>query len=191
MSRTFVNMTMNLQKITFGNGCFWCTEAIFQTVKGVKSVTSGYMGGDVANPTYEQVCTGQTGHAEVVQVEYDADEVSLDEILLIFFKTHDATTLNRQGNDIGTQYRSAIFYHNDEQKQAAEEMIIKLTNEKVYDNPIVTEVTEATEFYKAEDYHQNYFAGNSTKSYCAFVIQPKLNKFAKEFLDKIKPEFLQ
>lgn len=184
-------MSMNLQKITFGNGCFWCTEAIFQTVKGVKSVTSGYMGGDVANPTYEQVCTGQTGHAEVIQLEYDADEVSLDEILLIFFKTHDATTLNRQGNDIGTQYRSAIFYHNDEQKQAAEAMIIKLTNEKVYDNPIVTEVTEATEFYPAEAYHQNYFAGNSTKSYCAFVIQPKLNKFAKEFVDKIKPELLQ
>ncbi|RZA02936.1 MAG: peptide-methionine (S)-S-oxide reductase [Sphingobacteriaceae bacterium] len=182
---------MNIQKITFGNGCFWCTEAIFQTVKGVKSVTSGYMGGDVANPTYEQVCTGQTGHAEVVQVEYDADEVILDEILLIFFKTHDATTLNRQGNDIGTQYRSAIFYHNEEQKQAAEAMIVKLTNEKVYGNPIVTEVTEATEFYPAEDYHQNYFAGNSTKSYCAFVIQPKLNKFAKEFLDKIKPELLQ
>ncbi|GAB2973701.1 peptide-methionine (S)-S-oxide reductase MsrA [Mucilaginibacter puniceus] len=182
---------MNMQKITLGNGCFWCTEAIFQTVKGVKSVTSGYMGGDVANPTYEQVCTGKTGHAEVIQLEYDADELSLDELLLIFFKTHDATTLNRQGNDIGTQYRSAIFYHNDEQKQAAEAMIVKLTNEKVYDNPIVTEVTAATEFYPAEDYHQNYFAGNSTKSYCAFVIQPKLNKFAKEFLDKIKPELLQ
>ncbi|WP_460692441.1 peptide-methionine (S)-S-oxide reductase MsrA [Mucilaginibacter puniceus] len=180
-----------MQKITLGNGCFWCTEAIFQTVKGVKSVTSGYMGGDVANPTYEQVCTGKTGHAEVIQLEYDADELSLDELLLIFFKTHDATTLNRQGNDIGTQYRSAIFYHNDEQKQAAEAMIVKLTNEKVYDNPIVTEVTAATEFYPAEDYHQNYFAGNSTKSYCAFVIQPKLNKFAKEFLDKIKPELLQ
>lgn len=191
MHRTFVYMSMNVQKITFGNGCFWCTEAIFQTVKGVKSVTSGYMGGDVANPTYEQVCTGKTGHAEVIQLEYDADEISLDELLLIFFKTHDATTLNRQGNDIGTQYRSAIFYHNNEQKQAAEAMIVKLTNEKVYDNPIVTEVNEATEFYPAEDYHQNYFAGNSTKSYCAFVIQPKLNKFAKEFLDKIKPELLQ
>ena len=191
MGCTFVYMSMNVQKITFGNGCFWCTEAIFQTVKGVKSVTSGYMGGDVTNPTYEQVCTGTTGHAEVIQLEYDADELSLDELLLIFFKTHDATTLNRQGNDIGTQYRSAVFYHNDEQKQAAEAMIIKLTNEKVYENPIVTEVTEATEFYPAEDYHQNYFAGNSTKSYCAFVIQPKLNKFAKEFLDKIKPELLQ
>jgi peptide-methionine (S)-S-oxide reductase len=191
MGCTFVYINMNIQKITFGNGCFWCTEAIFQTVKGVKSVTSGYMGGDVANPTYEQVCTGTTGHAEVIQLEYDADEINLDELLLIFFKTHDATTLNRQGNDIGTQYRSAIFYHNDEQKLAAEAMIVKLTNEKVYDNPIVTEVTEATEFYPAEDYHQNYFAGNSTKSYCAFVIQPKLNKFAKEFLDKIKPELLQ
>ena len=191
MGCTFVYMSMNVQKITFGNGCFWCTEAIFQTVKGVKSVTSGYMGGDVANPTYEQVCTGTTGHAEVIQLEYDADEINLDELLLIFFKTHDATTLNRQGNDIGTQYRSAIFYHNDEQKQAAEAIIIKLTNEKVYDNPIVTEVTEATEFYPAEGYHQNYFAGNTTKSYCAFVIQPKLNKFAKEFLDKIKPELLQ
>lgn len=191
MGCTFVYMSMNVQKITFGNGCFWCTEAIFQTVKGVKSVTSGYMGGDVANPTYEQVCTGTTGHAEVIQLEYDADEISLDELLLIFFKTHDATTLNRQGNDIGTQYRSAVFYHNYEQKQAAEAMIVKLTNEKVYDNPIVTEVTEAAEFYPAEGYHQNYFAGNSTKSYCAFVIQPKLNKFAKEFLDKIKPELLQ
>jgi peptide-methionine (S)-S-oxide reductase len=191
MGCTFVYMSMNLQKITFGNGCFWCTEAIFQTVKGVKSVTSGYMGGDVSDPTYEQVCAGKTGHAEVIQLEYDADEINLDELLLIFFKTHDATTLNRQGNDVGTQYRSAIFYHNDEQKQAAEAMIIKLTNEKVYDNPIVTEVTAATEFYPAEDYHQNYFAGNSTKSYCAFVIQPKLNKFAKEFLDKIKPELLQ
>ena len=191
MGCTFVYMSMNVQKITFGNGCFWCTEAIFQTVKGVKSVTSGYMGGDVVNPTYEQVCTGTTGHAEVIQLEYDADEINLDELLLIFFKTHDATTLNRQGNDIGTQYRSAVFYHNDEQKQAAEAMIVKLTNEKVYDSPIVTEVTEATKFYTAEGYHQNYFAGNSTKSYCAFVIQPKLNKFAKEFLDKIKPELLQ
>ena len=149
------------------------------------------MGGAMVNPTYEQVCTGTTGHAEVIQLEYNAEEISLDELLLIFFKTHDATTLNRQGNDIGTQYRSAIFYHNDEQRQAAEGMIKKLTDEQVYDNPIVTEVTPATEFYSAEDYHQNYFAGNAEKSYCAFVIQPKLNKFAKEFLDKIKPELLQ
>ena len=184
-------MTMNLQKITFGSGCFWCTEAIFQTVKGVKSATSGYMGGHVENPTYEQVCTGNTGHAEVVEIQYDANEVSFDELLLIFFKTHDATTLNRQGNDIGTQYRSAIYYYTDEQKQQAEAMVKKLTEEKVYDNPIVTEITPAAEFYRAEDYHQDYFTHNSTKSYCAFVIQPKLNKFAKEFLDKIKPELLQ
>jgi peptide-methionine (S)-S-oxide reductase len=182
---------MNIQKITLGNGCFWCTEAIFQTVKGVKGQVSGYMGGHIKNPTYEQVCTGNTGHAEVIEVTYDANEISLDELLLIFFKTHDATTLNRQGNDVGTQYRSAIFYHTDEQKQHAEAMIKKLTEEKIYDDPIVTEVTPASEFYKAEDYHQNYFAGNSTKSYCAFVIQPKLNKFAKEFTDKIKPELLQ
>ena len=182
---------MNLQKITFGSGCFWCTEAIFQTVKGVKSATSGYMGGQVENPTYEQVCTGTTGHAEVVEVQYNADEVSLDELLLIFFKTHDATSLNRQGNDVGTQYRSAIYYYNDEQKQQAEAMVKRFTDEKIYDNPIVTEITPASEFYKAEEYHQDYFSQNPSKSYCAFVIQPKLNKFAKEFLDKIKPELRQ
>ncbi|WP_462231418.1 peptide-methionine (S)-S-oxide reductase MsrA [Mucilaginibacter sp.] len=182
---------MKMQKITFGSGCFWCTEAIFQTVKGVKSAISGYMGGHVQNPTYEQVCTGNTGHAEVVEVQYDASEISLDELLLIFFKTHYATTLNRQGNDIGTQYRSAIYYYTDEQKQIAEAMVKRLTDEQVYDNPIVTEITPASVFYRAEDYHQDYFTHNATKSYCAFVIQPKLNKFAKEFLDKIKPELLQ
>jgi peptide-methionine (S)-S-oxide reductase len=181
---------MDIQKITFGSGCFWCTEAIFQTVKGVKAVTSGYMGGQVKNPTYEQICTGSTNHAEVVEVEYDPAEVSLDELLLIFFKTHDATSLNRQGNDIGTQYRSAIFYHTPELKERAEAMIKKLTDEQVYDKPIVTELSPVSEFYKAEDYHQNYFADNSMKPYCAFVIQPKLNKFAKEFTEKIKPELL-
>ncbi len=181
---------MNIQKITFGSGCFWCTEAIFQTIKGVKSVTSGYMGGHTKNPTYEQICTGNTGHAEVVEVEYDANEVSFDEILLIFFKTHDATSLNRQGNDVGTQYRSVIFYHTDEQKQQAEAMIKTLTDEQVFNKPIVTELSPASEFYKAEDYHQNYFADNANKPYCAFVIQPKLNKFAKEFKEKIKPELL-
>jgi peptide-methionine (S)-S-oxide reductase len=180
----------NIQRITFGSGCFWCTEAIFQTLKGVRTVTSGYMGGTVKNPTYEQICTGNTGHAEVVEVEYDADEVSLDEILLIFFKTHDATSLNRQGNDVGTQYRSVIFYHTDEQKQQAKTMIKKLTDEHIFNKPIVTEVTQASEFYKAENYHQNYFADNANKPYCAFVIQPKLNKFAKEFKEKIKPELL-
>ncbi|WP_183576640.1 peptide-methionine (S)-S-oxide reductase MsrA [Mucilaginibacter sp. X5P1] len=181
---------MNIQTITFGNGCFWCTEAIFQTVKGVKKVTSGYMGGHVDHPTYKQVCTGTTGHAEVTQVEYDADEISLDEILLIFFRTHNPTTLNRQGNDVGTQYRSAIFYTNEQQKEQAEAMIKKLTEEHVFDAPIVTEVTPASEFYVAEDYHQNYFQENGNQPYCSFVIQPKLHKFAKEFTEKIKPELL-
>ncbi|QEC75874.1 peptide-methionine (S)-S-oxide reductase MsrA [Mucilaginibacter ginsenosidivorax] len=183
-------MPSNIQKITFGNGCFWCTEAIFQSLKGVISVTSGYMGGHVDNPTYKQVCTGTTGHAEVIELEYDADVLSLDELLLFFFKTHNPTTLNRQGNDVGTQYRSAIFYTTAEQKDAAIAMINTLTNEKVFDSPIVTEVTPASQFYKAEDYHQNYFNDNPGQSYCAFVIQPKLNKFAKEFTDKIKPELL-
>jgi len=182
---------MNIQKITFGNGCFWCTEAIFQTLRGVQSVTSGYMGGRTANPTYMEVCNGDTGHAEVIHLEYDADELSFDELLLVFFKTHNPTTLNRQGNDIGTQYRSAIFYYTEEQKQKAEAMIKRLTDEKVFDSPIVTEVTPASEFYKAEDYHQNYYNDNPDKSYCAFVIQPKLNKFAKEFTDKIRPELLR
>jgi peptide-methionine (S)-S-oxide reductase len=177
---------MNIKKITFGNGCFWCTEAIFQSVKGVTGVVSGYMGGQVKNPSYKEVCTGKTGHAEVLHISYDADVVSFDELLLIFFKTHDPTSLNRQGNDVGTQYRSAIFYYNDEQKQQAEAMIKMLTEEKVYPKPIVTEITPASEFYKAEDYHQDYFNNNPHNPYCAVVIQPKLHKFAKEFADKIR-----
>ena len=184
-------MSSNLQKITFGNGCFWCTEAIFQTVRGVKKVTSGYMGGQTDHPTYKQICRGDTGHAEVTEVEYDADQITFNELLLIFFRTHNPTTLNRQGNDVGTQYRSAIFYYTDEQKQQAEEMIKKLTAEHVFDAPIVTEITPAGKFYQAEDYHQNYFNDNSSQPYCSFVIQPKLNKFAKEFTEKIKPELLQ
>jgi peptide-methionine (S)-S-oxide reductase len=138
----------NIQKITFGNGCFWCTEAIFQSLKGVISVTSGYMGGKVVNPTYEQVCTGATGYAEVIDLEYDADVLSFDELLLVFFRTHNPTTLNRQGNDVGTQYRSAIFYTTDEQKQASIAMIKTLTDEKVFDSPIVTEVTPPAHFIK-------------------------------------------
>lgn len=181
---------MNIQKITFGNGCFWCTEAIFQSVKGVISVTSGYTGGHTKSPTYMEICNGDTGHAEALEVEFDADVLSLDELLLVFFKTHNPTTLNRQGNDVGTQYRSAIFYHTDEQRQQAEMMIRKLTEEKVFDKPIVTEVTPVSEFYKAEDSHQNYYNDNPMKPYCAFVIQPKLNKFVKEFTDKVKPELL-
>ncbi|MFI5159353.1 MAG: peptide-methionine (S)-S-oxide reductase MsrA [Sphingobacteriales bacterium] len=181
---------MNIQKITFGNGCFWCTEAIFKTLKGVKNATSGYMGGYTKNPTYSDVCSGQTGHAEVIDVEYDSDEVSFDELLLIFFKTHDPTTLNRQGNDMGTQYRSVIFYHNEQQKDQAGAMIKKLTEEQVFDQPIVTEITPATEFYKAENYHQDYFINNPGNGYCRAVIQPKLSKFAKEFTDRIRPELL-
>lgn len=181
---------MNLKRITFGNGCFWCTEAVFESLKGVKNIASGYMGGHTENPSYKDVCTGKTGHAEVIDVEYDADEITFGELLLVFFKTHDATTLNRQGNDVGTQYRSAIFYYDGEQKHQAEEMIKRLTDEMVYNKPIVTEITPASKFYKAEDYHQNYFANNPHNPYCAVVIQPKLNKFAKEFTDKIKPELL-
>ncbi len=181
---------MNLQRITFANGCFWCTEAIFQAVKGVHRVTSGYMGGHTLNPTYMEICNGDTGHAEVIDLEYDADEITFDALLLIFFRTHNPTTLNRQGNDVGTQYRSAIFYYTDEQQQQAAAMIKRLTDEQVFDKPIVTEITPASEFYKAEDYHQNYFSDNPNKPYCAFVIQPKLNKFAKEFTENIKPELL-
>ena len=148
------------------------------------------MGGHVKNPSYKDVCTGNTGHAEVIDLEYDADELSFDEVLLVFFKTHNPTALNRQGADVGTQYRSVIFYYTEEQKQQTEAMIKRLTDEKVFDKPIVTEVTPAGEFYKAEDYHQGYFNNNPHNSYCAAVIQPKLHKFAKEFAEKIKPELL-
>lgn len=179
---------MNIQTVTFGNGCFWCTEAVFQALKGVTSVTSGYMGGQLKNPSYKEVCSGKTGHAEVIQIEYDVDAISFDELLLVFFKTHNPTTLNRQGNDVGTQYRSAIFFHSEDQKQKAFAMINRLTSEKVFDKAIVTEISPASEFYKAEDYHQNYFNENPGNPYCATVIQPKLYKFAKEFTDKIKQE---
>ena len=182
---------MNIQTAIFAGGCFWCTEAVFQSVKGVRAVTSGYTGGTQANPTYAQVCNGNTGHAEALKIEFDADEVSYHDLLLIFFKTHNPTTLNQQGNDAGTQYRSGIFYLNDEQRRQAEAMIRKLTDEKIFDKKIVTELVPATEFYDAEDYHQDYFNNNPSKPYCAFVIQPKMNKFAREFTGKIKPELLQ
>jgi len=166
-------------KATFGGGCFWCTEAIFQQLDGVRSVLPGYMGGHTKNPTYKEVCTGRTGHAEVVQIDYDPDVLSYKKLLGIFFKTHDPTTLNRQGNDVGTQYRSVVFYHNPEQKFEAETLINKLTEEGVYDDPIVTEVVPADAFYEAEDYHHDYFNNNPDNPYCAAVIQPKLNKFLK------------
>lgn len=176
----------NLATATFGSGCFWCTEAIFQNVDGVVGVASGYMGGSVANPTYEQVCSGLTGHAEVIQLTYDPAEVSYEELLEIFWQTHNPTTLNRQGADVGSQYRSVVFYHTAGQKKLAEFYKTKLQESNVYADPIVTELAEASEFYKAEDYHQNYYNLNSEAPYCTFVIQPKLEKFRKVFKEKLK-----
>lgn len=180
------NMNNNLAVATFGNGCFWCTEAIFQQLKGVESVYPGYTGGSVKNPSYREVCTGTTGHAEAIQIKYDPSVISYRELLDIFFYTHDPTTLNRQGNDVGTQYRSAIFYHNEDQKAAAEKIISQLTAEKVYDDPIVTEVTAMDVFYMAEDYHKNYYLNNKNQGYCRAVINPKLDKFMKKYGSKTK-----
>ena len=180
---------MNLEKATFGGGCFWCTEAIYERVEGVHSVVSGYAGGTVKNPTYKQVCDGTTGHAEVTQITYDPKVVSYDELLEIFFKTHDPTTLNRQGADIGTQYRSVIFYHNDEQKQKAEYYKSELNKSGAWDNPVVTEISPLINFYSAEDYHQDYYANNPNQGYCAFVIGPKVEKFEKVFKNKLKKKY--
>jgi len=181
---------MNLQKATFGGGCFWCTEAIFTAVNGVESVSSGYMGGQNENPTYEQVCSGKTGHAEVIEIDFDESKVSFSQLLLIFFKTHNPTTLNRQGGDSGTQYRSVVFYHTQQQKTDTLEIIKQLNDEQVFDGPIVTQVTPAVVFYGAESYHQNYFVNHRNQPYCMAVIEPKLSKFATTFQDKIKPELL-
>ena len=176
----------NLEKATFGSGCFWCTEAIFENLKGVHSVVSGYAGGNVLNPTYEEVCTGTTGHAEVTQITYDPSVISYDELLEVFWKTHDPTTLNRQGNDVGPQYRSVIFYHDDEQKQLAEKYKAELDKSGAWDNPIVTEISPLTNYFPAEKYHQDYYNNNPNQGYCAFVIAPKLEKFRKVFKDKLK-----
>lgn len=180
------NMNNELAIATFGNGCFWCTEAIFQQLKGVESVYPGYTGGSVKNPSYREVCNGTTGHAEAIQIKYDPQVISYRELLDIFFYTHDPTTLNRQGNDIGTQYRSAIFYHSDDQRAAAEEIISQLSAEMVYDDPIVTEVTAMDVFYQAEDYHKNYYQNNKNQGYCRAVINPKLDKFMKKYGSKTK-----
>jgi peptide-methionine (S)-S-oxide reductase len=174
------------QLATFGMGCFWCTEAIFQELKGVIKVTPGYAGGHKENPTYEEVCDGNTGHTEVAQIVFDPNLISYAELLEVFFKVHDPTTLNRQGNDVGYQYRSVIFYHNDEQKKLAQYYKQKLNEEKVYNNPIVTAIEPFTNFYPAEDYHKNYYKLNSSKPYCQLVIKPKLEKFEKIFRDKLK-----
>lgn len=178
--------TKNMEIATFGAGCFWCVEAQFQLLDGVISVQSGFEGGAVKNPSYKEVCNGTTGHAEVCQVAYDPTKISYDELLAAFWKSHDPTQLNRQGNDIGTQYRSVIFYHNEKQKELAEKYKKELTDSKVWDKPVVTEISPASTFYKAEDYHNNYYNQNGSESYCQFVIQPKVEKFKKVFKDKLK-----
>ncbi|MEP2026244.1 MAG: peptide-methionine (S)-S-oxide reductase MsrA [Reichenbachiella sp.] len=185
-AQTLSAQTKKMEIATFGNGCFWCTEAIFQELKGVSKAVSGYMGGEVKNPTYKEVCSGTTGHAEVLQITYDPSVISFDELLEVFWKTHDPTTLNRQGNDVGTQYRSAVFYHNDEQKKLSTEYKKKLDASGAWSDPIVTEITEASTFYAAEDYHQEYFNLNGSQPYCNFVIRPKVEKFREVFGDKLK-----
>jgi len=167
-------------KATFANGCFWCTEAIFARLDGVKSVVPGYSGGMVENPSYEQVCTGKTGHAEAAQIEFDPDVVSFEKLLDVFWHTHDPTTLNRQGNDVGTQYRSAIFYHDDEQKQAAEKSKRELEEQHVFQDSVVTEIAPLTKFYPAEDHHKKYYDQNKDVPYCRFVIDPKIEKMLKQ-----------
>ncbi|MFN0199201.1 MAG: peptide-methionine (S)-S-oxide reductase MsrA [Planctomycetaceae bacterium] len=171
---------------TFGSGCFWCTEAVFKELNGVEKVVSGYTGGTVLNPTYKQVCTGLTGHAEVIQVTYDPSKVTYEELLEVFWKTHDPTTLNRQGNDAGTQYRSAIFTHDDKQRELAEKYMKELDKSAIFDDPIVTQIEPIGEFYPAEDYHQDYFALNPDQPYCMYVTAPKVEKFRKVFRDKLK-----
>jgi peptide-methionine (S)-S-oxide reductase len=171
---------------TLGGGCFWCLEAVFEQLRGVEKVVSGYAGGTVANPTYHHVCTGATGHAEVVQVAFDPAVISFREVLEVFFATHDPTTLNRQGADVGTQYRSAIFYHSPPQRQAAEQLIAELNAAGVWDAPLVTQVVPFEKFYPAEDYHQGYFRNNPRQGYCMAVVSPKVAKFRKQFASKLK-----
>ena len=179
---------MNQRKeiATLGGGCFWCLEAIFTELRGVEKVESGYSGGSVPNPSYEQVCTGKTGHAEVIQITFDPEIISLRELLEVFFTIHDPTTLNRQGSDVGTQYRSAIFYHAPEQEKIAREVIAELEKAKVWDAPIVTEITPFEAFYPAEEYHREYFERNPEQPYCRIVIAPKVAKFRKQFLGKLR-----
>jgi methionine-S-sulfoxide reductase len=176
----------NLETITLGGGCYWCVEAVYENLNGVKSAVSGFSGGKTINPTYEEVCSGRTGFVEVVQITYDKTVTNLEEILKVFFTVHDPTTLNRQGADVGTQYRSVIFYKNEEQKKAALHIIASLNKAKIYSSPIVTAVEPFTTFYKAEDYHQNYYENNKNQPYCRMVIQPKLEKFEKVFKDQLK-----
>ncbi len=180
------NMDKQYDKATFGGGCYWCMEAFFQRLEGVESVESGFSGGQVKNPTYREVCTGATGLAEVIHITFDSAKISFTDILKVFFTMHDPTTLNRQGNDVGTQYRSVVFYHNDTQKSVTEEVIAALNKAQAYPNPIVTEVAKFDVFYKADEYHQNYYNDNKSQPYCAYVIQPKIEKFEKVFKDRLK-----
>jgi peptide-methionine (S)-S-oxide reductase len=187
MEQTMAKPAASAREITtLGGGCFWCLEAVYEGLQGVESVQSGYMGGSKANPTYEAVCGGHTGHAEVVQVAFDPSVVSFQEILEVFFVIHDPTTKDRQGNDAGTQYRSVIFYHNAEQKSVAEQVIARLSAAGLWRDPVVTEVVPAATFYRAENYHQNYYTRNPYQPYCQFVVAPKVAKFRKQFLEKLK-----
>jgi peptide-methionine (S)-S-oxide reductase len=181
-----MNVEKGMEVATLAGGCFWCTEAIFLELKGVSKVVSGYIGGTTTNPTYKDICTGTTGHAEAIQITFDPKIVSFGELLEIFFATHDPTTLNRQGNDVGTQYRSEVFYYSDAQKKLTEDYIALMTKEKTFSNPIVTRISPASVFYEAEDYHQNYYNGNKTQSYCSYVITPKVEKLRKNYKEKLK-----
>lgn len=185
-SQIKTGMENNEEKATFGGGCFWCTEAIFERIEGVKGVISGYSGGNIKNPTYREVSSGATGHAEVIQITYDPAKVSYYTLLEVFFKTHDPTTLNRQGADVGTQYRSIVLYHTEQQKDQAREIIRELEDQKIWNNPIVTEIVPFEAFYPAEDYHQNYYENNSNQGYCRMVITPKIEKLEKIFEEKLK-----
>ncbi|GAC1421757.1 MAG: peptide-methionine (S)-S-oxide reductase MsrA [Flavisolibacter sp.] len=187
MDASLINVTEKTDTATFATGCFWCTEAIFEELKGVLKVTSGYSGGQIPNPTYKQVCTGETGHAECVQVVYEPDKISYDELLEVFFEVHDPTSLNRQGADVGTQYRSAVFYHNSEQKEKAEYYKQQLNKEGAYTNPIITEIAPFSKFFPAENYHQEYYENNkNTNPYCSVIIRPKIEKFEKVFSTRLK-----
>jgi peptide-methionine (S)-S-oxide reductase len=181
-----VKVKQGMEVATFAGGCFWCTEAVFLEIKGVEKVVSGYIGGKTKNPTYKDICTGETGHAEAIQITFNPNEVAYEDLLEVFFGTHDPTTLNRQGADVGTQYRSEIFYHSEAQKTKAENYIQLLEKEKLYDKKIVTKVSSATVFYPAEDYHQNYYNQNSSQGYCQMVIAPKLEKLRKYYKSKLK-----
>lgn len=186
LPKTAVESQAGLELITLGGGCFWCTEAVFQRLAGVEKVISGYAGGIIANPTYKQICTGTTGHAEVINVYFNPKEISLESLLEVFWETHDPTTLNRQGGDVGPQYRSSIFYYNESQKEIASKLKAGLNAKKVFEKPIVTEITAFSNFYPAENYHQDYFNLNGMQPYCQFVVRPKVDKLKKYFADRLK-----